>query len=78
MLEASDGRGLPNVSTLDFSLVRPWRFRKYQFNAGVRVFNALGRLNERDVQMNVTAPDYGSFYNPIRRSIGVVFSAAAP
>jgi hypothetical protein len=66
---------LPNVSTLDFSLARPWAFRKYRFVAGLRVYNALGRNSERDVQANVAAPDYGSFYNPIRRSIGFVFSA---
>ena len=65
---------LPNVSTLDFSLIRPWRFRKYEFSAGLRVYNTFGRANQRDVQTNTTAPDFGSFYNPIKRSIGLVFS----
>jgi len=69
---------LPNVSTLDFSLVRPWKFRKYQFTGGLKVYNILATGDERDVQTNITAPDYGRFYNPIRRSIGVTFSATGP
>ncbi len=67
---------LPTVSTLDFTLVRPWQFRKYRFTAGIKVYNVFERGNERDVQTNVTAPDYGSFYNPIRRSIGFVISTS--
>jgi hypothetical protein len=66
------------VSTLDFSLVRPWKFRKYQFIGGLKVYNIMATGDERDVQTNVTAPDYGRFYNPIRRSIGVTFSATGP
>ena len=69
---------LPRVSTFDFALTRPWRFKKYTFTAGLRVFNAFGGGNERDVQANVTAPDYGAFYNPIRRSIGMVLSTGLP
>jgi hypothetical protein len=66
---------LPHVSTLDFSIARPWTFRQYRFTAGLRLYNTLGHSSDRDVQANVTAPDYGQFYNPIRRSIGFVFSA---
>jgi hypothetical protein len=62
------------VSTLDFSLSRPLRFRKVRFTGGLKVYNLFGRSSHRDVQNNVTAPDYGSFYNPIQRSIGFVFS----
>ena len=69
---------LPRVSTFDFSLTRPWQFRKYRFTAGIRVFNVFAGGNERDVQSNITAPDYGTFYNPIRRSIGMVVSAGLP
>jgi hypothetical protein len=67
---------LPSVSTLDFSLARPWRFRKYRFTAGVKAYNIFATGNERDVQTNITAPDYGAVYNPIRRSIGFVFSSS--
>jgi hypothetical protein len=67
---------LPAVRNLDISIVRPWRVRNYRFRAGLRVFNVFGASAERDVQHNLTAPDYGSFYNPIERSIGFVFGSA--
>jgi TonB dependent receptor len=63
---------LPPVRTLDFSLARPWQFKKYRFRAGLKVYNAFGASAERDVQNNVTSPQYGTFYNPIERSIGFV------
>jgi outer membrane receptor protein involved in Fe transport len=66
---------LPAVRTLDFSLVRPWRFRKYSFRAGLRVYNALGDTGHRDVQSNTSSPVYGTAFNPIERSIGVMFGA---
>jgi hypothetical protein len=69
---------LPRVSTFDFTLTRPFQFRKYRFTAGLKVFNAFGTGDERDVQTNITAPDYGTFYNPIRRSIGVMMSVGFP
>ena len=64
---------LPKVATLDFSIVRPWKFRKYSFVAGVKAYNILANKGDRDVQNNITSPDYGTFYNPIKRSIGFVF-----
>jgi hypothetical protein len=69
---------LPRVSTLDFSVTRPFQFKKYRFTAGVRVFNTFATGDERDVQTNITAPDYGAFYNPIHRSIGLVLSGGFP
>jgi len=67
---------LPAVHTLDFTLARPWRFRTYRFRAGVKLYNVFGASAHRDVQNNVTAPDYGTFYNPIERSIGFTFGSA--
>jgi hypothetical protein len=67
---------LPVVHTLDFSLARPWRFKKYRFRAGLKMYNVFGASAERDVQNNLTSPDYGKFYNPIERSIGFVLGAA--
>jgi hypothetical protein len=69
---------LPSVSTLDFSLARPWRFRKYRFTAGLKVYNVFDTGNERDVQANITSPDFGKFYNPIERSIGFVVTTSRP
>jgi len=69
---------LPSVSTLDFTLVRPWRFRKYRFSAGLKIYNLFDTGDERDVQNNITSPDYGKFYNPLQRSIGFVFGTTRP
>lgn len=67
---------LPAVRTLDFTLARPWRFRKYRFRAGLKLYNVFGASAQRDVQNHLASPDYGTFYNPIERSIGFVFGSA--
>jgi hypothetical protein len=69
---------LPTVNTLDFSLARPWRFKKYTFTAGIKVYNTFSSGSYRDVQNNITSPDFGKFYNPIQRSIGFVFGSSRP
>ena len=66
------------MSTLDFTIARPWKVKKYSFVAGLKIYNAFGTGDERDVQANVTAPDYGSFYNPIQRSVGFLVSTSRP
>jgi len=66
---------LPVVRTLDFSLARPWRVKKYRIRAGIKVYNAFGSSADRDVQNNLTSPDYGRFFNPIERSIGFVLGS---
>jgi hypothetical protein len=67
---------LPALHNLDFQLSRPWRFKKYRFRAGLKIYNVFGASADRDVQNNITAPDYGTSYNPIERSIGFVFGSA--
>ena len=47
---------LPRLRNLDFRLTRPWNFRKYQFRAGIRVYNVFGASAERDVQGNAASP----------------------
>jgi hypothetical protein len=69
---------LPTVSTLDFTLARPLKVLKWRFTGGIKVYNAFNTGNERDVQTNITAPDYGTFYNPIQRSIGFLISSSKP
>jgi hypothetical protein len=76
--ERNQSGRLPSVSSLDFTLARPWHFRKYHFTAGIKIYNVFDSGNERDVQTNITAPDYGRFYNPIQRSIGFLVSATPP
>jgi len=66
------------VSTLDFTLARPWRFGKYRFTAGLKVYNVFDTGDERDVQNNITSPDYGTFFNPLQRSIGFVLGTTRP
>ncbi len=66
---------LPSVQTLDFSLTRPWRFKKYRFRAGLRVYNVFGASAERDIQNNITSPFFGQAFNPVERSIGITFSS---
>lgn len=67
---------LPMVKSLDLAVVRPWRFRTYRFRAGLRVYNLFGRSAQRDIQNNLASPDYGMTFNPIERSIGLVFGSA--
>jgi hypothetical protein len=67
---------LPTVRTVDFSLTRDWRFKKYRFRAGLRFYNIFNSDANRDVQNNVTSPFYGTSYNPIERSIGITFGSA--
>jgi hypothetical protein len=66
---------LPAVRTLDMTLVRPWRFRKYNFRAGLKLYNLFGASAERDIQNNITSPFYGTAFNPVERSIGFVFGS---
>ena len=63
---------LPAVRTLDFTLARPWHVWKYRFRAGIKIYNAFGAAAERDIQSNLTSPNYGAAYNPVERSIGFV------
>jgi TonB dependent receptor len=69
---------LPTLSSFDFTLARPLRFKHYRFTGGIKVYNAFDSGDERDVQTNLTSPDYGKFYNPIERSIGFVVSSTLP
>ena len=56
----------------------PWHVWKYRFTGGIKVYNVFDSGDERDVQTNITAPDYGRFYNPIQRSIGFVLGTTRP
>jgi hypothetical protein len=66
---------LPFVRTFDVAVTRPLRFKKYTFRAGIRAFNLFGASADRDVQTNTTSPNFGRFYNPIERSIGIVIGS---
>jgi hypothetical protein len=66
---------LPTVHTLDFAISRPWQVKKYRFRAGIKLYNVFGASAERDVQNNLTSPNFGTFYNPIERSFGIVLGS---
>ena len=76
--ERNQAGRLPKVNTLDFSLARPWHYKKYKFSAGIKIYNLFSSGSDRDVQNNITSPDFGQFYNPITRSIGFVFGSSKP
>jgi hypothetical protein len=67
---------LPSVNAFDFSLSRPWKVWKYQFRAGVKMYNVFGASAHRDVQNNIGSPAFGQFFNPLERSIGFVLGSA--
>ncbi|MDQ3684125.1 MAG: TonB-dependent receptor, partial [Acidobacteriota bacterium] len=50
-----------------------FRGRKVRGRAGVKLFNVTNHWNPRDVQENIAAPDFGTFYNSVRRSIRLKF-----
>lgn len=60
----------PTVATLDVRIVREFKFWKWTMEIGARAYHLLNSFTPRDVQNNVNAPDYGTFYNTIPRSLG--------
>lgn len=60
---------LPGAVLIDLAVERRLRVRRWQPWIGVGVVNLLGQFAARDVQANVTAPDYGTFYNPMPRRL---------
>jgi hypothetical protein len=66
---------LPTVHTLDFTLTRPWRFKKYRFRGGIKFYNVFGASAGRDVQNNLSSPDFGRSFDPIERSVGFVLGS---
>ncbi|MGA2261240.1 MAG: TonB-dependent receptor, partial [Acidobacteriota bacterium] len=63
----------PSIVTLDARVVRLFKVRKYTLEAGVFAFHILNSFAPRDVQANVDAPNYGTFYNTIPRNWGFTF-----
>ena len=72
--------GRPAAERVDTGLLAgpAVEFWKYRFSAGVKVYNIFNGRGFRDVQNNVTSPDYGTFYNQLPRSIGFAFGSSKP
>jgi hypothetical protein len=64
-------------ASLDFQLVRRFNVevlgKKHVLRAGFKVFNATDRFNPRDVQDNVTAPNFGALFNSVRTQLRAKF-----
>jgi len=57
----------PWFKSFDFSASRPVKIWKYRATVGVRLFDALGLFNPRDVQQNIASPNFGHFFNSVPR-----------
>jgi hypothetical protein len=65
---ARNGGGrYPFFKSFDFSASRPVKLWKYRATIGVRLFDALGTFNPRDVQQNIVSPNFGRFFNGVPR-----------
>ncbi|HKG80052.1 MAG TPA: hypothetical protein VKA78_11550, partial [Pyrinomonadaceae bacterium] len=63
--------------TLDLLVTKglriPFRGKKYRGRAGFTVFNITNHWNPRDVQNNIAAEQFGTFYNSRGRSVRLKF-----
>ena len=70
----SAGR-FPLYLSLDLQVTKgfkiPFIFKDKRIRLGVAVFNLTNHFNPRDVQNNITSPNYGKFYN----SLGIATKA---
>lgn len=85
--ERNRGGRFPNFFTLDLQVTKglrvpvpswnviPAKFRgkKYGGRVGIKLFNITNHWNPRDVQSNLDARDFGTFYNSVGRSIRLKF-----
>jgi len=50
-----------------------FRGRAVKGRAGIKLFNLTNHWNPRDVQENIASPDFGTFYNSVRRTLRLKF-----
>jgi hypothetical protein len=64
-----DSQRFPAFASLDVQIVRPIQIplfgRKHNARIGLKVFNATSHFNPRDVQNNLSSPEFGQFYNSV-------------
>ncbi|HEX3144113.1 MAG TPA: TonB-dependent receptor [Pyrinomonadaceae bacterium] len=57
----------PHLLTLDVLVMKgvaiPFKGKKYHGRVGITFFNVTNHFNPRDVQNNITSPQFGGFYN---------------
>jgi len=68
-----DALRLPKYFSLDLqgtkSVKIPFIFKDKRARIGLAVLNVTGHFNPREVQANITSPNFGQFYNSLGRSI---------
>ena len=73
----NEGGRFPRLLTLDLLVTKgltiPFRGKKYKGRAGFTIFNITNHWNPRDVQNNIAAQQFGTFYNSPNRSIRLKF-----
>ena len=73
----NEGGRFPQLVTLDLLVTKglsiPFRGKKYKGRAGMTLFNITNHWNPRDVQNNLDAAQFGTFYNSAGRSVRLKF-----
>jgi hypothetical protein len=73
----NEGGRFPQLMTLDLLVTKavsiPFRGKRYKGRAGFTIFNITNHWNPRDVQNNVDAAQFGTFYNSADRSVRLKF-----
>jgi len=73
----NEGGRFPRLLTFDLLVTKglkiPFRGKKYRGRAGFTIFNITNHWNPRDVQNNIAAQQFGTFYNSPGRSVRLKF-----
>jgi len=73
----NEGGRFPSLLTLDLLVTKgvtiPFRGKKYKGRAGMTLFNITNHWNPRDVQNNLAAGQFGTFFNSPDRSVRLKF-----
>ena len=68
----------PTFAALDLQVSKsfslPEKFDKYRVRGGFKIFNITNHFNPRDVQNNLAASDFGTFYNGVGRMFALKFA----
>ena len=73
----NEGGRFPSLVTLDLLVTKglsiPFHGKKYKGRAGLTLFNITNHWNPRDVQNNLDAQQFGTFFNSAERSVRLKF-----
>jgi Carboxypeptidase regulatory-like domain/TonB-dependent Receptor Plug Domain len=67
----------PRFTAFDMQVRRPFKVeflhKKHTITAGLKIFNLFRHDNPRDVQQNLSSPNFGSFFNSVPREFRAKF-----